>query len=72
MPEAIIDDSKSSGNIYCYCKPEQGGEMVCCDADNCQFGKWFHLSCLRLKKAPRKSGIVQTVARFKPKVDMSF
>ena len=30
-----------------------GGEMVCCDVENCPLGKWFHLSCLRLRKAPR-------------------
>ena len=40
--------------------------MVCCDAKNCPFGKWFHLSCLKLVMP--KNGIVQTVARFKPKL----
>lgn len=53
MPEAAIDDSGSSSYIYCYCKEEKEGEMVCCDSENCPFGKWFHLSCLHLKKAPR-------------------
>ena len=52
MPEATIDDSRTSGYMYCYCKEEQGGEMVCCDVENCPSGKWFHLSCHRLRKAP--------------------
>ena len=73
IPKAAIDDSGTLGCIYCYCKQEQGGEMVCCDTDNCPFGKWFHLSCLNLKRLlVPKSGVVQSVARFKPYLDISF
>ena len=73
MPEATINDSRTSGYMYCYCKEEQGGEMVCCDVENCPSGKWFHLSCLRLRKAPRtKGGIVQTVEKLKSALDISY
>ena len=27
--------------------------MICCDNAECLEGQWFHLSCLKLKKAPR-------------------
>ena len=45
-------DSTSDYN-FCYCKEEKGGEMVCCDNSDCCSGQWFHLSCLKLKSAPR-------------------
>ena len=39
---------------YCYCKEELGGQMVHCDNDDeCPYGEWFHLSCLKLKNVPR-------------------
>ena len=51
-PATAVVDHPSTYN-YCYCKRELGGEMVCCDNDECPDGQWFHLSCLKLKKAPR-------------------
>ena len=40
MPEATINDSRTSGYMYCYCKEEQGREMVCCDdVENCPSGR---------------------------------
>ena len=53
MPSGVIDDSASSDYNYCYCKKEQEGTMICCDTDNCPYGQWFHLTCLKLKSAPR-------------------
>ena len=53
MPDSATDDRDSNQYNYCYCKEERGGEMIHCDNDNCPYGEWFHLSCLRLKKAPR-------------------
>ena len=41
--------------VYCYCKEDRGGEMVGCDNSECLHGKWFHLSCLKLKCAPRST-----------------
>ena len=41
MPEATIDDSRTSGYMYCYCKEEQGGEMACCDVENCPSANGF-------------------------------
>ena len=51
MPCAPTPNDDSTYN-YCYCKEEQGGEMVGCDNPGCQAGEWFHLSCLRLKRKP--------------------
>jgi hypothetical protein len=40
---------------YCYCNGISYGEMVGCDADNCE-REWFHLDCVGLKVAPKSSG----------------
>jgi len=53
MPGSATDDRDSYECNYCYCKEEQGGEMIHCDNDNCPHEEWFHLSCLHLKRAPR-------------------
>ncbi|RDL41129.1 Chromatin modification-related protein [Venustampulla echinocandica] len=37
---------------YCYCNGVSYGEMVACDADDCE-KEWFHLECVGLKVAPR-------------------
>ncbi|KAI8307136.1 Transcriptional regulatory protein PHO23 [Colletotrichum sp. SAR11_59] len=39
---------------YCYCTSVSYGEMVACDADNCE-REWFHLNCVGLKVAPKGS-----------------
>ena len=36
---------------YCYCNSVSYGEMVACDADECE-REWFHLACVGLKTAP--------------------
>lgn len=40
---------------YCYCNGVSYGEMVGCDADDCE-REWFHLECVGLKVAPRGNG----------------
>ncbi|KAI1657404.1 hypothetical protein F4813DRAFT_359772 [Daldinia decipiens] len=37
--------------LYCYCNGVSYGEMVACDADDCE-REWFHLDCVGLKAAP--------------------
>ena len=49
-----IDGREEANYKYCYCKEELGGQMVHCDNDDdCPYGEWFHLSCLKLKNVPR-------------------
>ncbi|KAI0541745.1 hypothetical protein GGR58DRAFT_414207 [Xylaria digitata] len=64
IPTRIMDaDTNSSGHgddegevdadepLYCYCNGVSYGEMVACDADDCE-REWFHLDCVGLKAAP--------------------
>ncbi|XXG97538.1 hypothetical protein Hte_003843 [Hypoxylon texense] len=37
--------------LYCYCNGVSYGEMVACDASDCE-REWFHLDCVGLKEAP--------------------
>ncbi|KAI1427594.1 hypothetical protein F5Y12DRAFT_160595 [Xylaria sp. FL1777] len=67
IPTRIVDeDTNSSGHgddegevdadepLYCYCNGVSYGEMVACDADDCE-REWFHLDCVGLKAAPPSS-----------------
>ncbi|KAI2631623.1 hypothetical protein GGS21DRAFT_522311 [Xylaria nigripes] len=64
IPTRIVDeDTNSSGQgddegdvdadepLYCYCNGVSYGEMVACDAEDCE-REWFHLDCVGLKAAP--------------------
>ncbi|KAI1741152.1 hypothetical protein F4680DRAFT_82167 [Xylaria scruposa] len=64
IPSRVVDeDTNSSGHgddegdvdadepLYCYCNGVSYGEMVACDADDCE-REWFHLDCVGLKAAP--------------------
>ncbi|TGJ85200.1 hypothetical protein E0Z10_g3534 [Xylaria hypoxylon] len=64
IPTRIVDeDTNSSGHgddegeveadepLYCYCNGVSYGEMVACDANDCE-REWFHLDCVGLKAAP--------------------
>ncbi|KAI1153569.1 hypothetical protein F4825DRAFT_248671 [Nemania diffusa] len=64
IPTRIVDeDTNSSGHgddegevdadepLYCYCNGVSYGEMVACDAEDCE-REWFHLDCVGLKAAP--------------------
>lgn len=50
------DDADIDANEprYCYCNGVSYGEMVACDADDCE-KEWFHLGCVGLKSAPSSS-----------------
>ncbi|THH10857.1 hypothetical protein EW145_g1065 [Phellinidium pouzarii] len=37
---------------YCYCNQVSWGEMIACDADDCD-REWFHLGCAGLTEAPK-------------------
>jgi hypothetical protein len=50
--EAEIDADEPR---YCYCNGVSYGQMVGCDADDCE-REWFHLECVGLKVAPRSNG----------------
>lgn len=56
-PLADEDMTSGEGDIdadeptYCYCNSVSYGEMVACDADECE-REWFHLACVGLKVAP--------------------
>lgn len=55
----VVDDDLTSGEgdidvdepTYCYCNSVSYGEMVACDAAECE-REWFHLACVGLKVAP--------------------
>jgi hypothetical protein len=51
------EDAEIDGDepTYCYCNGVSYGEMVGCDADDCE-REWFHLECVGLKVAPRSNG----------------
>ncbi|OLN92193.1 Transcriptional regulatory protein PHO23 [Colletotrichum chlorophyti] len=38
--------------VYCWCACVSWGEMVACDADDCE-REWFHLECVGLRVAPK-------------------
>lgn len=42
----------ASNEMYCLCKGPERGKMIACDSDSCDI-KWFHFSCVGLKKTPR-------------------
>jgi hypothetical protein len=41
---------------YCYCNRVSFGDMIGCDAENCE-KEWFHLPCVGLKAAPKGNGV---------------
>ncbi|KAI5858302.1 hypothetical protein GGS23DRAFT_334325 [Durotheca rogersii] len=44
-------DADADEPLYCYCNGVSYGEMVACDAEDCE-REWFHLDCVGLKAAP--------------------
>lgn len=60
----VADDDLTSGEgdidadepTYCYCNSVSYGEMVACDADECE-REWFHLACVGLKVAPAEKSM---------------
>lgn len=53
--ELADEDADPDEPRYCYCNSVSYGEMVGCDADNCE-REWFHLPCVGLKVAPKGNG----------------
>ena len=50
-----LGDEDADEPRYCYCNEVSYGEMVGCDAENCE-REWFHLQCVGLKVAPKGNG----------------
>ena len=50
QPADIYSEEEDDGR-WCYCRDSKGGDMVACDNKNCGI-KWFHMSCLKMTKAP--------------------
>ena len=48
------DSDSDKENIYCICQKGSAGRMVACDNQQCHF-KWFHYSCVGIKRAPKGS-----------------
>lgn len=42
----------SDATEYCFCRGPETGKMVACDDAACHY-KWFHFSCVGLKRAPK-------------------
>jgi len=44
---------KRNNKLYCICKElnDPNKEMICCENPKCRI-QWFHLACLKIKKAP--------------------
>ena len=43
--------------LYCYCQSREADsdeKWIGCDSDHCNF-EWFHLSCVKMKRVPKKS-----------------
>ena len=71
LTASLLGSDSSPGNCWCFCrKGEEEGDMIGYDNPNCPI-KWFHVSCLKLKRIPtsnrkwycpdcRKSKIVST------------
>ena len=52
-----LADEDADEPRYCYCNEVSYGEMVGCDAENCE-REWFHLQCVGLKVAPKGNGML--------------
>ncbi|CZR58023.1 related to p33ING1b (ING1) protein [Phialocephala subalpina] len=52
--EEVDEDINADEPTYCYCNGVSYGEMVGCDARDCE-REWFHLECVGLKVAPKGS-----------------
>ncbi len=48
------DESETdhSGQIWCYCKQGEYGEMIMCESGECEI-EWFHTDCLRITTIPK-------------------
>lgn len=55
--KAVINQAALQCNIICVCasKPSPTDKLVECDDPDCKTGKFFHLTCLGLKRLPNNS-----------------
>lgn len=53
---AAVDDPMNEDSdeqdSFCYCGGPEYGDMIQCDGESC-IGKWFHFSCVKIKRAPK-------------------
>ena len=58
LPEILTRSHCTSKSIveevYCICRRPSFGKMIPCHGNNCS-GKWFHYSCVGIKKIPKKA-----------------
>ncbi|KAI1851129.1 hypothetical protein JX266_003794 [Neoarthrinium moseri] len=52
-PDDVVDDDEPR---YCDCNGTSYGEMIACDADDCQ-KEWFHIGCVGLTSVPSANGM---------------
>ncbi|KAI1878648.1 hypothetical protein JX265_002825 [Neoarthrinium moseri] len=52
-PDSAVDDDEPR---YCDCNGTSYGEMIACDADDCQ-KEWFHIGCVGLTSVPSANGM---------------
>lgn len=56
----------SPRSTWCFCQSEESGMMIACDNERCKI-IWFHLNCLRLKKAPKGKWLCPECSKTKQK-----
>lgn len=51
--QARVDcESHNASNVYCSCKGDEYGRMICCDNENCPIG-WYHYLCEGITRKPK-------------------
>ncbi|KZV61599.1 hypothetical protein PENSPDRAFT_678539 [Peniophora sp. CONT] len=50
-PVQTDDNAEVDERIYCICEQQSYGDMIACDADDCE-KEWYHLVCVGLTVAP--------------------
>ena len=61
VPQMPASESTSSPPLWCYCKKEESGKIICCDNDNYLI-QWFHISCLKISRVNDGKWYCPTVA----------
>lgn len=49
----LCSSNNTNANVFCYCQGPEVGKMLACDGNQCKY-KWFHYTCLGIKRAPRQ------------------
>ena len=45
------DDASGQGDVYCFCRKGEFGQMIACDNPFCPY-EWFHFSCVNITSEP--------------------